>query len=191
MSDPVKVKSYWQTKRRKIANAVAAFLADASHEDNRPFVKADALVDHLGDAGLQIVPSAAQVYGKWRVLVDGQAANWPGKDGPGFPLDADETAEVLLLALIEAEEDRVDRVVTVRPASNEELVRTAVASDPAVVNDPIRVVGDMFVVQEDAGTGALLLRIIGDGQEVMVGLDDETRSMLREVLATEEEEDAL
>lgn len=167
MSERTKPKSYWAEKNDKIAAAL-----DASNGDVTKFT------DALWDANLAVMPRPSDA-GRWRVLVDGQPAPYAGSMSgrPSGPMDAEEAAEAFLLAA-----DR-NADVRVRPATDDEMVISAVLGDPVVKPDPVKVAVTDFFVETDPDLGAVALRAWDkDGNTVLLGMDDATREAISKAL---------
>lgn len=109
-------KSIYQVRREAVARAITAW--QDGPDDEGPFADADALESHLLDEGLLVLPRAA-VSGKWMVMVGGQPAPYPGQDRLSGPVDAEQAAEMFL---IEAAKAGDLRTVTIRPATDAEMV---------------------------------------------------------------------
>lgn len=117
-------KSIYQLRREAIARAVEAWQDADDDQPAGPYTDADEFVDCLSDEGLQILPRAV-AYGKWMVLVDGEPACYPGQDRQAGPVDAEQAAEMFLLEVSKAESVDRSREITVRPATDGELVSSA------------------------------------------------------------------
>jgi hypothetical protein len=126
--------NYHQAKLEKIAAAITAWQATESNAATHPYGDADDLEDALLGHGLQLLPLASSDC-RYRVLVDGQPAPYVGQDRPAGPLDADEAAEVFLLAVIHSEDNLAEQTITVRPATDAELVGHAVTGEATVRGD--------------------------------------------------------
>ena len=126
--------NYHQAKLEKIAAAITAWQATESNAATHPYGDADDLEDALLGHGLQLLPLASSDC-RYRVLVDGQPAPYVGQDRPAGPLDADEAAEVFLLAVIHSEDTLTEQEITVRPATDAELVGHAVTGEATVRGD--------------------------------------------------------
>lgn len=167
MSERTKPKSYWAQKNDKIAAALEASSGDVTK-----------FTDALWDQDLAVMPRPSDA-GRWRVLVDGQPAPYAGSPSgkPSGPMDAEEAAEAFLLAA----DKNVN--VTVRPATDDEMVISAVLGDPVVVPEPAKVAVHGFFIDADATLGALSLRVWdGNGQTVFLAMDDATRMDIAEAL---------
>ncbi|MEV8639333.1 hypothetical protein AB0395_47540 [Streptosporangium sp. NPDC051023] len=116
-----KAPNYHQARREKIAAAITAWQRADDGQPSGPYTDADALEDILREHGLQIVPTAAG-YGRYRVLIDDQAAPHIGSTRPAGPVDADQAVEIFLIAALGAEADG-EHTVTIRPATDAELVQ--------------------------------------------------------------------
>ncbi|GAA2861126.1 hypothetical protein [Nonomuraea rubra] len=145
------------------------------------------LEDCLNDEGVILLPRSTG-HGKWRVLVDGQPAPYPGQTGPSHPMGAEEAAEAFLTAT--SGDYYGQRQIVIRPASDAEMVASAVIGDTTVREEPTKIVASAFLVETDADTGAALLRVFDkDGAEVRVGLDDHMRESLRWILRSDDDQD--
>lgn len=168
--------SYWSEKRDKFAAALAAapgFVYEGGNPD-----EATRLMDALDDQGLLILPRSLDA-GRWRVLADGKPVPHVGSrtGQPAGPMDAEEAAEAFLIAA----DKNVN--VTVRPATDDEMVISAVLGDPVVVPEPAKVAVHGFFIDADTTLGALSLRVWdGNGQTVFLPMDDSTRMDIAEAL---------
>ncbi len=161
-------KSIYQLRRQAVARAITAW--EDGPEEAGPFGDAAALEDHLLDEGLLILPRAA-VHGKWMVLVDGQAAPFPGQDRLSGPVDAEQAAEMFLIEAAKADDPRS---VTVRPASNAEMV-SSVLGDPMVLPEPVEVTADGYAISYPDTDPDPDVRVVlfttDDGRPVRVRMD--------------------
>ncbi|WP_031166036.1 hypothetical protein [Streptosporangium roseum] len=123
--------NYHQAKREKIAAAITTWQATESNAATQPYGDADDLEDALLGQGLQVLPLASSDC-RYRVLIDCQPAPYAGQDRPAGPMDADEAAEVFLLAVIHSEDSLAEQTITVRPATDAELVGHAVTGSAHV-----------------------------------------------------------
>ena len=145
------------------------------------------LEDCLNDEGVVLLPRSTG-HGKWRVLVDGQPAPYPGQDTPSHPMGAEEAAEAFLTAT--AGDYYGQKQIVIRPASDAEMVASAVIGDTAIREKPVKVVASAFLVETDDNLGAALLRVFDkDGREIRIGLDDRMRDSLRWILAPEDDDE--
>ncbi len=113
-------KSPFQVQREKLAGVIADWQA-AESDDDGPFAHADALVDHLADAGLQILPLAPDGI-RFVVEVDGKAAVLPGTSSHTGPLNVNEAVETVIAEASAAYEADEERVIVMRPATESEGV---------------------------------------------------------------------
>jgi len=142
------------------------------------------LEDCLTDEGLILLPRSTG-HGKWRVLVDGKPAPYPGQEGPSHPMGAEEAAEVFLTAT--GGDYYGEKTITVRRATSAEMVTSAVTGDAAVREEPTKIAPTVFMVETAENIGATLVRMIDkDGREVRVGLDDAMRDLLVSMLDRED-----
>lgn len=109
----------YQIRREKLATALHAW-------QTSPEQTPGTLEDHLLGQGLQLLPLAADGGARFVVLIDGQPAPFPGQSRAAGPVDADQAAEMFLLAVMGAAETGTERVITVRPAADAELVADAI-----------------------------------------------------------------
>ncbi|MDH2424832.1 hypothetical protein [Sphaerisporangium sp. TRM90804] len=152
MSTETPEKSFYQAKREKIAAALVKWQNDPTSDDeasNHPFADADALDDCLRDRGLQILPTGPNM-GRWRVLLDGHAAPYPGQTRPSGPVDADTAVEMFLVAALGAELADEDASIVIRPATDREMVRHAVGGDTAVDEPPVELDATLYAVTAPA-----------------------------------------
>ncbi|WP_326643019.1 hypothetical protein OG884_06140 [Streptosporangium sp. NBC_01755] len=115
--------TYWQAKLEMIRRAIQAW-QNSDDESSDESSDASTLEDALLDHGLQLLPRAI-TSGCWLVLIDGQPAPTPG-GRPAGPVDAEEAAEIFLLAAAQAEAEGRTREIVMRPATDSELVRHAI-----------------------------------------------------------------
>ncbi|MGI5274686.1 hypothetical protein ACQEUU_37015 [Nonomuraea sp. CA-218870] len=142
------------------------------------------LEDCLNGEGLILLPRSTG-HGKWRVLVDGQPAPYPGQEGPSHPMGAEEAADVFLT--VTAADHYGERQIVVRPATSDEMVTSAVIGDTTVREEPVKIAPTVFDMETDEITGATLIRMLDkDGRAVHVGLDDNMRNLLASMLDTED-----
>lgn len=168
--------SYWSEKRDKFAAAQKA-AASLVYEGHTPD-EATRLMDALDDNDLLILPRAIDA-GRYRVLVDGKPVPHVGSrtGQPAGPMDAEEAAEAFLLAASKSEG------ITVRPATHEETLVSAIIGDPIVKPDSVKVAVHGFAVEADTTLGALSLRVWdAAGNTVLLGMDDATRMDIAEAL---------
>jgi hypothetical protein len=176
MSEQPKPKSYWAQKQDKVDAALKA--APGLVYEGMTADEAMRVTDALEDQGLLLMPRS-DGYGKWRVLVDGKPAPYAGSrtGEPAGPMGAEEAAEAFLLASAENED------VTVRPATGDEMVISAVLGDPVVKPDPVKLAVVGFNIQPDLTLGALALTVWDkDGNTALLGMDDATREDIAEAL---------
>lgn len=172
-------KNPYQLRREAIDRAIKAWQDDDEPTD-QPFAVVSALEDRLLDEGLFLLPRSTG-HGQWRVLVDGEPAPFPGLDGPSHPMGAEEAAEAFLAAT--GGDYYNERQIVIRPATDREMVTSAVIGDTTVHEDPVRIAPTVFMVETEENVGATLVRMIDkDGREVLVGLDDNTRRVLTSML---------
>ncbi|TYB69661.1 hypothetical protein FXF51_05735 [Nonomuraea sp. PA05] len=176
----------YQAKREAVARAVTAWQRQAAEVDEAgdreptAMEDADDLEDCLNDEGMILLPRSTG-HGKWRVLVDGQPAPYPGQDAPSHPMGAEEAMEAFAVAT--AADYHGEKQIVVRPATEREMVTSAVIGDATVHEDPVRIAPTVFMVETEENVGATLVRMIDkDGREVLVGLDDNTRRVLTSLL---------
>lgn len=178
-------KNPYQARREAVARAIKAWQEqdgdgpDDAREDG-PLGQAADLEDCLLDEDLIVLPRSTG-HGTWRVLVDGQPAPYPGQDLLTGPLGAEEVAEVFLTQT--AADEYAERQIVVRPATETEMVTSAVIGDTAVREEPTKIAPTVFMVETEENVGATLIRMIDqDGREVYVGLDDHMRGLLVSML---------
>ncbi|MER7131202.1 hypothetical protein [Streptosporangium saharense] len=119
MSTETSEKTYYQAKRERLAAALTKWQQTDTGEPAHQY--ADDLEDILLEYGLQILPTAA-TNARYRVLIDGQVAPYIGQTRPAGPVDANDAAEMFLVAALGAEEADGDHQVAIRPATDAELV---------------------------------------------------------------------
>ena len=169
-----------KARREAIARAIRTWQQGDGSESGHELDDATALEDCLLDEGLTLLPRSTG-HGKWRVLVDGKPAPYVGQEQPSHPMGAEEAAELFLTET--AADYYGQKAIVVRPASDREMVTSAVIGDTAVHEDPTRIAPTVFMVEAEENVGATLVRMIDkDGREVMVGLDDNTRRVLSSLL---------
>ena len=177
----------FKLRREAVARAIKAWQEEGDDDTRSPLGHAAALEDHLLDEDLILLPRSTG-HGMWRVLVDDQPAPYPGQEGPAHPMGAEEAAETFLTAT-GGDYDN-ERHILIRPATEREMVTSAVIGDTAVHEDPTKIVASAYLVETDADTGAALLRVFDkDGAEVRIGLDDHMRDSLRWILAPGDDSD--
>ncbi|GAA3417693.1 hypothetical protein [Streptosporangium vulgare] len=130
---PAQAVNYHMAKLDKIVEALRVWQEQPDDETPNtapadPYANADALEDILLEHGLQILPTASgeAVY---RVLVDGQPAPYVGQTRPAGPVDANDAAEMFLAEASKAESVDRTRQITIRPATDDEMVRHAIGGD--------------------------------------------------------------
>lgn len=168
--------SYWSEKRDKVAAALKA--APGLVYEGMTASEAERIEDALCDQGLLLMPRSLDA-GRYRVLVDGKPVPHVGSrtGQPAGPMDAEEAAEAFLLAASKSEG------ITVRPATHEETLVSAIIGDPIVKPDPVKVAVHGFAVEVDTTLGALTLRVWdAAGNAVLLGMDDATRMDIAEAL---------
>ncbi|MFI7125928.1 hypothetical protein ACIBQ1_09555 [Nonomuraea sp. NPDC050153] len=174
-------KNPYQARREAICRAIEAWQQEDGSDSGHELVDADALDACLNDVGLFLLPRSTG-HGAWRVLVDGQPAPYPGQEGPSHPMGAEEAVEAFLTAT--GGDYYNEKQIGIRPATDREMVTSAVIGDTAVHEDPTRIAPTVFMVETEENVGATLVRMIDkDGREVMVGLDDNTRRVLSSMLS--------
>jgi hypothetical protein len=174
----------YQLRRAAIARAIKVWQDGDGTLDGYEIDDATALEDCLNDEGLVLLPRSTG-HGKWRVLVDGQPAPYPGQDTPSHPMGAEEAAEAFLTAT--AGDYYGQKQIVIRLASDREMVASAVIGDATVHEDPVRIAPTVFMVETEENVGATLVRMIDkDGREVYVGLDDHMRDLLVSMLGRED-----
>lgn len=187
MSTDARPKNVFQIRRDKIAEAIRRW---REAEGGRPIsllADVDALVDFLDEQGLQILPTSAS-HSRFRVLVDGRPAPYPGQEREAGPLRADEAAEVFLIAALGAEETGVECDIVVRPATHAELVQGAVLGDTTVREEPATVEADYYVTASSRSRDYGEIQFVANGGrtvKVRMGysLFEELASSLHEVTA--------
>ncbi|MEO3856120.1 hypothetical protein [Acrocarpospora sp. B8E8] len=177
-NDKPREKSYWAQKAGRVKAALNAYL-DGKPEKGPVTHSVIDLEDCLLDEGLLVLPRATG-HGKYRVLADGKPVPLVGRDvGESGPMDAEEAAEAFLLAA--AKDDGA--AIMVRPATNDELVISAVTGDPVVKPEPVKIAVHNFRIEVDDNLGALALRAWDvNGNAVLLAMDDATRMELSEAL---------
>jgi len=134
MSTETPAVNYHLAKLTKIVEALRVWQEQPDDGENPhtantdPYANADALEDILLEHGLQIMPTASgdAVY---RVLVDGESAPYVGQTRPAGPVDANDAAEMFLVEASKAESVDRTRVIAIRPATDDEMVRHAIGGD--------------------------------------------------------------
>ena len=173
-------KNPFQTRREAVARAIKAWQEQDGSDTGHEVVDASALEDCLLDEDVILLPRATG-HGMWRVLVDGQPAPYPGQDGPSHPMGAEEAAEAFLTAT--GGDYYNERQILIRPATEREMVTSAVIGDTTVHEDPTKIAPTVFMVETEENVGATLVRMIDqNGREVHVGLDDGMRNLLASML---------
>ena len=113
--------------------------------------------------------------------MDGEPAPYPGQEAPSHPMGAEEAAEVFLTAT--AGDYYGERQIVIRPATEMEMVTSAVIGDVTVREEPAKIAPTVFDIETEENTGATLIRMIdNDGKAVHVGLDDAMRNLLVSML---------
>ncbi|WP_433520077.1 hypothetical protein ACQP2T_63795 (plasmid) [Nonomuraea sp. CA-143628] len=176
-------KNPYQARAEAVDRAHKAFHEQVVPSEPAPgggrYVPAD-LEDCLLDEGLILAPRSTG-HGKWRVLVDGQPAPYPGQEGPSHPMGAEEAVEAFLTAT--GGDYYNQREIVIRPASSAEMVGSAVIGDTTVREEPTKIEPTVFDIETNVDTGAALVRMIDqDGREVHVGLDGNMRRLLVSML---------
>jgi hypothetical protein len=184
-------KSIYQIRIQQLAAAISAWQEQAQEDGEgdtiiHPIADASALEDCLLDKGLLILPRAA-VHGKWRVLVDGDAATYPGQDRPAGPVDAELAAEMFLIEA--AKDNATEQQIVVRPASDVEMVTSAVIGDTTVRHDWIRITAQDYASSRENATGRVELKISGDGGAVVIDLGDDGDEILAGLLGFHERDE--
>lgn len=184
MSNETPEKNPYQARAEAVDRAAKAWLEQkdtpATPAPGGGWFVPSTLEDCLNDEGLILLPRSTG-HGTWRVLVDGQPAPYPGQEGPSHLVGAEEAAEAFLAAT--AGDYYNERQIVIRPASDREMVTSAVIGDATVHEDPVRIAPTVFMVETEENVGATLIRMINkDGREVLVGLDDNTRRVLTSML---------
>lgn len=131
---PAPAVNYHLAKMTKLVEALRVWQEEPDDGENPhtahtdPYADADALEDILLEHGLQLMPTASgdAVY---RVLVNGEPAPYVGQTRPSGPVDANDAAEMFLVEASKAESVDRTRAITVRPATDDEMVRHAIGGD--------------------------------------------------------------
>lgn len=174
----------FQRRHGKIVAAVASWMNDRP-KDQSVTDDAYALVDCLLDQDLQIVPRCPS-YAQWRVIVNGEPAQSPfNPDRQSGPLDADDAAEAFLQAAIRAEDGDAAEI-TVRPATDRELVLKLVG-DTTLDNPAVTVVPETWAILTDPERSpeGRLLSVTDGANTVVLRLDADTMAMLGAALTDE------
>lgn len=184
-------KNPYQARREAVERAVKAWKQQAAEADEAgdreptAFEDAGDLEDCLNNEGLILLPRSTG-HGKWRVLVDGKPAPYVGQEQQSHPMGAEEAVDVFLTQTGGDYDNQ--KAIVVRPASDREMVTSAVIGDAAVHEEPTRIAPTVFMVETEENVGATLVRMIDkDGREVMVGLDDHMRDLLVSMLNREDD----
>lgn len=170
----------YQLRRKAIARAIKVWQDGDGTIDGCEIDDATALEDCLLDEGLTLMPRSTG-HGKWRVLVDGQPAPYPGQDAPSHPMGAEEAAEAFLTAT--AADYYGQKQIVIRPASDQEMVASAVIGDATVREEPTNISPVVFDIDSNTKTGEALVRMIDrEGRKVHVSLDGPLRDLLVRML---------
>jgi hypothetical protein len=180
-------KSPYQLRREAVARALKAWQEqDPDGADDGPLGQAADLEDCLLDEDLTLMPRSTG-YGKWRVLVDGKPAPYPGQDLLTGPIGAEEVAEVFLTQT--AADEYGERQIVVRPATETEMVTSAVTGDTTVREEPFRLTAQTYGMSRENATGRVELEIGGDGRRVVIDLGDDGDEILAGLLGFHERDD--
>lgn len=165
-----------------IARAVRTWQEGPDEGADEPLADASALDDCLQEQGLLILPRAVDSDGRYLVLVDGQPACFPGQDRVAGPVDAEQAAEMFLF---EAAKDG-DPEIVVRPASEREMVVSAVTGAAAVYEEPVRITAETYSMSREKATGRVEVEIGGSGRRVLIDLGDDGDEILAGLLGFHE-----
>lgn len=177
----------YQRQHQRIVAAVQAWIEDPPPEQDAGS-RAQWLVDCLDDEGLQILPRCPSTS-RWRVVVDGDPAPSPfNADRPSGPLDADETAAAFLTAATDADDAAQPREITIRPATDRELV-AGLLGDRALHAPAVTVTPNTWAIVVDEQAPDVRLLSATDGTTtVVLRPDADMVSLLGNALSDESEE---
>lgn len=180
---PERPKNIYQLRNEAIARAITKWQESPDEGTDNPISDASALDDALRDEELLLVPRSTG-HGKWRVLVDGQPAPHPDSGRETGTLEAEEAAEVFLTQT--AEDYYNQRQILVRPASEREMVVSAVTGNAAVYEEPVRITAETYSMSREKATGRVELEIGGSGRRVVIDLGDDGDEILAGLLGFHE-----
>ncbi|MEU7831311.1 hypothetical protein [Nonomuraea sp. NPDC049129] len=186
MSTETPEKTPYQLRREAVARAIEAWQELLGSESGHEPEDAGDLEDCLMDAGLILQPRSTG-HGKWRVLVDGKPAPYPGQDLLTGPIGAEEVAEVFLTQT--AADEYGERQIVVRPATETEMVTSAVTGDTTVREEPFRLTAETYKSSRENATGRVELEIGGSGRRVVIDLGDDGDEILAGLLGFHERDD--